>query len=200
MNFITRPNTMDAQSVADMREYAQLDISPSDVVLDLGANIGAFTVLAAQKGARVIAVEPEPENFKILAANAVGLHPEPVLIRAAVDTHSGLVNLFLGKPGETMNHSVMSDAYVGLETMCVGAMSLAHLIMVFRPSVIKADIEGSEALLDWSNLQGVRELAIELHPWAAPERSWTSWAMAFKDFRCVRGPIPGEICMTVWKR
>ena len=38
-------------------------------VLDLGANIGAFTVAALERGAEVVAVEPEGRNFETLLDN-----------------------------------------------------------------------------------------------------------------------------------
>ena len=47
-------------------------LSEGDVVIDAGANIGCFTLLAARKvGARgiVIAIEPGPNNYKRLKSN-----------------------------------------------------------------------------------------------------------------------------------
>src|SRR5689334_12221452 len=46
------------------------EIGPEDVVVDIGANIGMFTLLAASKTrAPVIAVEPSPPQFAALEAN-----------------------------------------------------------------------------------------------------------------------------------
>jgi FkbM family methyltransferase len=47
-------------------------LAPGSVFLDVGANIGYFTLLAARAvgpGGRVFAFEPEPENFRLLQAN-----------------------------------------------------------------------------------------------------------------------------------
>lgn len=46
------------------------DLSDTGVVVDIGANIGAFSLYAAKLGAKkVIAVEPEPHNLELLHAN-----------------------------------------------------------------------------------------------------------------------------------
>ena len=45
-------------------------LRPDDLFLDVGANIGAYTVLAAgAAGCRVIAFEPAPATFRSLQAN-----------------------------------------------------------------------------------------------------------------------------------
>lgn len=51
------------------RYFSHARIEPGDVVVDIGANIGAFTILAASRGARVYAFEPNPEAFSILERN-----------------------------------------------------------------------------------------------------------------------------------
>lgn len=46
------------------------DLSDTGIVVDLGANIGAFSLYAAMLGAKkVIAVEPERDNIELLRAN-----------------------------------------------------------------------------------------------------------------------------------
>jgi FkbM family methyltransferase len=43
---------------------------PSGATLfDIGANIGLYSLLAAQRGARVVAFEPESQNFAVMNAN-----------------------------------------------------------------------------------------------------------------------------------
>ena len=44
-------------------------IEPGETWADLGANVGAFTCLAASLGAKVYAFEPHPENFQLLEQN-----------------------------------------------------------------------------------------------------------------------------------
>lgn len=46
------------------------DLTDTGIVVDLGANIGAFSLYAAKLGAKkVIAVEPEPHNVELLRKN-----------------------------------------------------------------------------------------------------------------------------------
>src|SRR3989344_7237302 len=47
-------------------------IRSGDKVVDIGASIGAFSVLAAQRGARVYAYEPTPRSFELLTRNIKG--------------------------------------------------------------------------------------------------------------------------------
>lgn len=50
-----------------------VSILPGDIVLDVGANIGVFTLFAAQQGAQVYAYEPVPPTFEVLQHN-IHLH------------------------------------------------------------------------------------------------------------------------------
>jgi FkbM family methyltransferase len=68
-------------------------VSPGDVVLDVGANIGLFAVDAASRGASVHAFEPMPATFAALEANARDFAGEP--------GHIQTYNLGLGRVPET---------------------------------------------------------------------------------------------------
>jgi FkbM family methyltransferase len=50
-----------------------VSISPDDIVFDVGANIGVFTLFAAKQGAQVYAYEPIPQTFEVLQHN-IHLH------------------------------------------------------------------------------------------------------------------------------
>jgi FkbM family methyltransferase len=50
-----------------------VSISPGDIVFDVGANIGVFTLCAAKQGAHIYAFEPIPPTFEVLQHN-IHLH------------------------------------------------------------------------------------------------------------------------------
>jgi FkbM family methyltransferase len=52
-------------------DYFGYRVAPGDVVVDVGANIGAFSLYAATvcRASRVISFEPFPANYKLLANN-----------------------------------------------------------------------------------------------------------------------------------
>jgi len=67
-----RPGSWDALIVGTVfgGEYGDIDVAGKTVV-DVGAHIGAFSLLAAGQGARrVLAYEPGVENYRLLAINA----------------------------------------------------------------------------------------------------------------------------------
>lgn len=67
--FHTRPNTTDDRIVREVYTDNHYRVSSSlkgKAVIDIGANIGAFSILCAERGADVFAFEPEPNNFQLL--------------------------------------------------------------------------------------------------------------------------------------
>jgi 31-O-methyltransferase len=57
--------------ICDDQLYLQagVSISTGDVVVDIGANIGVFTLYAAKQGAQVYAYEPMPPTYAVLQQN-----------------------------------------------------------------------------------------------------------------------------------
>ncbi|NBT33588.1 MAG: FkbM family methyltransferase, partial [Rhodobacteraceae bacterium] len=93
-----RPNTTDKTAAIEVIKSHVYDrgivtIEPCDVWLDAGANIGSFSVLAASKGASVVAIEPHPENVSMLKQNVSGRSVE--VIEAAVAVAGGFAALFV---------------------------------------------------------------------------------------------------------
>src|SRR5206468_12565356 len=91
VHFVFRPFTDDADRLSETYEpIVRRLLSPqlSDVVVDVGANIGAHTVWLARKvgpSGLILAIEPEPNNFMILSLNQQINHLTNVIpIRAAL--------------------------------------------------------------------------------------------------------------------
>ena len=66
-------------------------MEPGDTVLDIGANIGLFSIWCADRGAKVVAVEPIPLTFAALSANAAAREGpgEIVPVNAGVGSKGG---------------------------------------------------------------------------------------------------------------
>ena len=139
------------------------DIHPSDVVVDLGANVGMFTLLAALKGRKVVAVEAQagylPQIKRYAAANGCA---------EKVAVEWGLVG---GGTG------VFADP-AELDRVCGGRRDLPPNLSIDqimerhgldRIDFLKCDIEGSEydllrqdGAMAW--LQRTDKIAMEVHP------------------------------------
>ncbi|MEZ5502207.1 MAG: FkbM family methyltransferase [Halioglobus sp.] len=124
-------------------------LRPGDVFVDVGANIGYFTILAAsavgEQGA-VFAFEPDPDNYRLLCANAVlnGLAHCVTAVEAALSDAAGEGQLFLSEDN-LGDHQV----YAGDEhrrslpiTLCHGGRYLAPRLR--RMDLLKVDTQGSE--------------------------------------------------------
>jgi FkbM family methyltransferase len=143
----------------------QLDTVPftPDIVLDLGANIGLFSLLAARRWPRTIlvCVEPHPTTFSFLCDNLALNGVNAVKLQCAVDADVGVK--FLENDGavfQTLSHRASATPVMTLQ--------LDSLIPSRRDLklLIKMDIEGSEvAVLDHLNAQLPENtfVFIELH-------------------------------------
>ena len=83
------------------------NIRPGNRVLDLGANVGLFTLLFARcvgPSGMVYAFEPGPLSTALLTANVILNGYQNVIIeRAAVTDRSGDVSLYVCSSGESDN-------------------------------------------------------------------------------------------------
>ena len=120
-------------------------IQKGDVVVDIGAHIGAFSVLAAEKGAHVYAFEPIPTSFWFLAKNV-----EPYDVRAenlAVYDKSGAITLFASEGGSEGASIVPPEATGAVERVTAEATTLERIFWehnIEHCDFLKMDCEGSE--------------------------------------------------------
>lgn len=115
-----------------------------DRFLDVGANVGVYSILAAGRGAKVLAIEPVPASYEQLLDNIhlnrlharvearnVGVGREPGELRFS--TRTGPTNHVLA-PDESDEQAV-TVAVDALDTIASG----------WTPTMIKIDVEGFEA-------------------------------------------------------
>ena len=149
-------------------EYEMLPrlVNPGDWVLDIGANIGHYTKrLSDLVGAtgRVIALEPVPATFSLLAANVqLFSHANVTLINAAASNRTDTIGMSVPRlPTGLANYYEAHVAASG-EDGSLDVVSLAvDSLCLDRPiALVKVDVEGHESLV----LDGMRNLLMRWHP------------------------------------
>ncbi len=155
------------------------EIRSGDVVVDVGANIGLYTIALAKRvgpEGTVIAFEPDSDNFHALRKNVKlnQIEHQVQLIRAAVGDFPGEVSLSKAQ----MESHVLSDAAQGSERV---PMVTLDDVCKQKIDILKIDIEGYEekALLGASRLledseRSPRCIYLEVHPFAWPSVGTTS--------------------------
>lgn len=137
------------------------------VVVDIGANIGLFSLLAARTAARIVAVEPSPETFKWLTRNLAQCGLDNIFtINAACANTSEERPLFIHS--QWTSNSLQARGVEGhVMVSCVTLEELLDKYCEGKCDFLKMDCEGAEyeILLGASNaqLQRVGMIAMECH-------------------------------------
>lgn len=115
-------------------------ITPGCTVLDVGANIGIYTLLAAKRGARVFAIEADPRNVDKLRRHIHlnGFDDRVTVLPLAVGREAGSITLFRA-PG----NSGHSNVFEGVDPIQVPLDTIDSLNLP-PIDVCKMDIEGNE--------------------------------------------------------
>lgn len=150
-------------------------VQPGWTAIDVGANIGYFTLLMAKRvgpQGKVIAFEPLAENFNILQENIkLNRHPNVVAENCALMSSSERVELRSATPGAiTWVASVRVKQDSAVESESVEAISLDEYVEkkgIAKVDFLKIDVEGAEeSVLDGATKVLERDkpvLLIELH-------------------------------------
>lgn len=115
-----------------------------DGFLDVGANVGVYSILAASRGARVLAMEPVPDTYKQLLDNIhLNRFQERIEARHVdVGKEPGELSFSIGS-GPT-NH-VLAAGESTDRSVAVAVDALDTLAAGWAPTMLKIDVEGFEA-------------------------------------------------------
>ena len=121
-----------------------------DFVLDIGANIGWYSVAVAKiigPTGRIISFEPDPRNYAMLSRNLARVEngPPSVARQEAVSAAAGVLDLHLSEDN-LGDHRIFSDG----TTRAVLKVTTSSLDLILAeetrlPDLVKSDAQGSEA-------------------------------------------------------
>lgn len=135
------------------------------IAVDLGANIGYFTILMAKLANKVYAFEPSDTTRAILERNVIMNHCKNVLVsRKAISSSKGIAELY-GTKALSGANSLISNGSKSMQR--VETDTLDNLIKDHNISLIKMDIEGNEleAIKGAKDtLSRCRNLVVEYNP------------------------------------
>ena len=124
------------------------------VVIDVGANIGYYSLLAAQAGATVYAFEPEPHNFDLLQRNVALNGFEVRAFQVGAADKRGTMPLFVDIANAGAHSLVQGAVPHRGHRLDVELVPLDDLAIDTERLVIKMDVQGAEGLV----CQGARRL------------------------------------------
>lgn len=114
----------------------------NDLFVDVGANVGIYSVLAAERGAKVVAIEPDPETSKQLRTNLARNDYHAEVHRVVVSNSVGDVSFTVNQG--TMNGIVFDE---DVPQHILPCSTLDELIGERSVAGIKIDVEGAERLV-----------------------------------------------------
>jgi FkbM family methyltransferase len=131
-------------------EFIQRFLQPGMIFLDIGANVGQYTLLGSQRvgpGGKVHAFEPHPILWSVLSRN-IGLNrcANVVCDSLAVAEREGVQPLFHGPPDRAGETALVpcegQTEFTQVRTVTVDSYLRSH--MIAQVDLIKIDVEGAE--------------------------------------------------------
>lgn len=158
-------------------------LRPEDDILDVGANVGFYTVGGAKKltTGRLFAVEPTAEAFARLTENVErnGVSSKVVLFKGLIGANKGEAAIRY-VPGleeyssvNALEHSAIKNHEVKSEAVPIERLDDLVAEHKLRPALIKVDVEGSE----YAVFEGAQVTLTKFRPaviselWRAPANS-----------------------------
>jgi len=169
--FMLRSGTTDIQVLYEVFLYKNYDVdftNPS-VIIDAGANIGLFAIQIINNfpKAKIICIEPDIDNFKILLENT-SKYKNIICLNSGLWNKDTKLNVYDKYNSGKWGMVVEEDKINGT----VSAISMNTLIenySIKKIDILKIDIETSEKELFMDNYENwlpkVKTVLIELHDW-----------------------------------
>ena len=168
------------------KDYPLGMLDREDTVLDLGANIGAFSIPAAKIAKKVYAVEP-------IFSDGLGKNIKL----------NSLSNIEVWTKGIGLPGSKKLD-FMGTSKICQLTTLSALRSLIGRIDYLKIDIEGYEEYINACEFEGIKVITGEFHLLSKETKDlWKTWLDWFteRDYQLsLQGSsYKGEVNFTAWK-
>jgi len=119
-------------------------LRPDDLFVDIGANVGSYTMLGAATGARCLSIEPIPSTFAWLMRNVGinGLGDRVHALNLGLGRGEGRLRFTDGR--DTVNH-VLAEGESAADAVEVPVRALDAVVDGRSPTLVKLDVEGFES-------------------------------------------------------
>lgn len=177
----------------DEKEYALLDrfLRPGDWALDIGANVGHYTMRMAElvgRTGRVIAVEPVPDTFALLAENVRHSgHANVSLLNCAASERTATVGMEIPRWCDGLENYYQAHIITGTAGLTILALSIDALSLP-RVRLVKIDAEGHELPV----LRGMRQLVERCAPILIVETSADETIRLLESWAYTVERLPGS--------
>lgn len=163
IKFYARENTSDMKTFEevigrDVYQKKGMKIEAGEHWIDCGGNVGAFTLLACSKGAKVDVYEPDPFNCEMIEKNlkANGFNAN-IICAGLVHNDKKKANLYVGNNGNVWRNSMFKNWNgKGLKVDCMNFDEVVN-----DGVCVKMDIEGAEMPILESTKRIFKKLVFE---------------------------------------
>jgi FkbM family methyltransferase len=172
-----RKHLIKSKNEKSAAQLLAVNLEPSDITIDCGANIGNITALLSRTGSTVYAFEPNPFAFKELQKRFLG-NPNVHCIQKGVLDENGMMHLYLHELSDQdevkwstgsslleFKGNVSKDKFVDVEII-----DLIEFIGSLNQKVklLKMDVEGVECrilkkLIDTGLIYSIEHMFVETH-------------------------------------
>ena len=142
-----------------------LTIEPGDIVVDIGAYIGPFSIYAASLGGKVYAYEPCLENFELLKKNIELNKADVAAFRNGVMGKSGKMELCIREGYNYGASNFYHPEWVNRQTVqCITLQDIMKDDNLEHIDFLKMDCEGAEVeILENFPLEKINKISLEYH-------------------------------------
>ena len=176
--FYCRPDSYDEYVIREcyspmyFKDY--MNYNKDDIVLDVGANIGAYSTRVSKLVKEVYSFEPLKENYDLAQKNLDRNNATNVKLynNALIGTDDDEINFYLSKGKNLGGHTILPTRGRGI--IVVKARRFSDVLSETKATKIKMDIEGAEykivpKMFEDGSVNYINYAFIEWHDWVMPE-------------------------------